>query len=258
MPENDTSFLAPTDVFAAIGLMTRLPVRVDPDRAQARGARAAWAYPIAGGVAAALAGGAGLVLHWADVPDTISAGLTLAILIILTGALHEDGLADTADGLWGGWTVERRLDIMKDSRIGSYGVLALIVSVLLRWAALVSLINSALFLPAMMAAAMLSRSGMIAVMSGLSNARKGGLSANTGRPSKQTTGLGIGLAGAMTLLVCGFGGTVLLVGVTALTTLGAAAIAQAKIKGQTGDILGATQQLNEIALLATCAGLALQ
>ncbi len=62
--------------------------------------------------------------------------MSLGLLAMMTGAMHEDGLADTVDGFWGGWTVQRRLEIMKDSHIGSYGVIALVLSLGLRWMAL--------------------------------------------------------------------------------------------------------------------------
>ncbi|MCL4107731.1 UNVERIFIED_CONTAM: hypothetical protein GTU68_022192 [Idotea baltica] len=235
--------------------MTRLPIPVDAEKAQARGAQAAWAYPVAGGLAALLAGLGGLGFGALGLPDTIVAGLALAVLILITGALHEDGLADTADGLWGGWTLDRRLEIMKDSHIGSYGVLALTLSVLLRWACLVALVPTGAFLPALVVAGMLSRAGMIAVMGALRNARKGGLSATTGRPQTGIIAIGGGLAVLATLLCFGFAATFALMITLVFVTSSAAAIANRKIGGQTGDTLGATQQINEIALLACLAAL---
>jgi len=83
-------------------------------------------------------------------PQPVAVFLCLMTAIILTGGLHEDGLADTADGFGGGWTRERRLAIMKDSHIGTYGVLALIFALALKAAALASL-PSSLISPALVA-----------------------------------------------------------------------------------------------------------
>jgi len=132
---NDDGPIRTGDIPAAIGLLSRLPVPVDTDLATRRGARAAWAYPLAGLVVGALAGLVAQVALWLGLPPSIAALLALAAMIAITGALHEDGLADSADGLWGGWDRARRLEIMKDSRIGTYGVLALGLTLLLRAAA---------------------------------------------------------------------------------------------------------------------------
>ena len=121
------------DVPAALGLLTRLPFHVDAEWAMARGARSAWAYPLAGtllGIGAVALTIAGISL---GIPAAMMALIILSAWVFCIGALHEDGLADTFDGLWGGWDHERRLDIMKDSRIGTYGVIALALSLAVRW-----------------------------------------------------------------------------------------------------------------------------
>ena len=234
------------DLALACALLTRIPVPVDPGFAASRGARAAWAYPLAGALVAALAGAAALGAARLGVPATLIAGLAIALQVVLSGGMHEDGLADAADGLWGGWTRERRLEIMKDSRIGSYGVLAIVLAIGLRWSALTALAPD--LLAAMLAAALLSRAAMVAVMATLPNAREGGLSRGVGRPSAGTA-----MAAA---LIAGLGGLALLgpaILVTALAAalagLACALIAYRKIGGQTGDILGAVQQISEIAVL---------
>ncbi|MEO0829047.1 MAG: adenosylcobinamide-GDP ribazoletransferase, partial [Pseudomonadota bacterium] len=113
------------DPLAALGLLTRLPVRL-PDAAISRGAKAAWAWPLAGLVVASLTAVIALLTLKAGLPQSLAAGLALGVQIMVTGGLHEDGLADTTDGIWGGWDKARRLEIMRDSRIGAYGVLALV------------------------------------------------------------------------------------------------------------------------------------
>ena len=243
MSNRDMALMRLSDIGEAIGLLTRLPVQLD---GAPRGAAAAWAYPIAG-LAVGLIGACVAWLTMGFHP-VLNAGLTLAVMTIVTGALHEDGLADTVDGLWGGWTAERRLEIMKDSHIGTYGVLALISSVVLRWAALVVIADQGSLWPIVLVLATLSRAPMVAVMHVLPNARTSGLSSSTGRPSAQTTGLGLGLAAVLAFVALGFSGAglVLLLGVTTFAII---AIAARKIGGQTGDILGATQQVSEIAVL---------
>lgn len=238
------------DIAEAIGLLTRLPLRLT--RAP-RGAKAAWAYPLAGVAVGGLA--AVVATLTAVLPAALSAGLALATMVIITGALHEDGLADTLDGLWGGWTKERRLEIMRDSRIGAYGVLALVFGIGLRWVALASLAESGALALALIAAAAMSRAPMVVVMASLPHARTDGLSQSTGRPDMNCTLVAVLIAALIGLLVTGGTALIILV-VLALITLAVIAIARAKIGGQTGDILGASQQVSEIAILAAFAALA--
>ncbi|WP_333815078.1 adenosylcobinamide-GDP ribazoletransferase, partial [Tabrizicola sp.] len=120
-PIRDIALRLPSDLLSGFALLTRLPL---PNH-RATGAASAWTWPLVGavlgGIGAALASGA----LWLGVTPGVTAVLVLALGAMLTGGLHEDGLSDTADGLYGGWTKERRLEILKDSRVGSFGVLAL-------------------------------------------------------------------------------------------------------------------------------------
>ena len=238
------------DIPAALGLLTRLPIRVDTDAAQDRGARAAWAWPLAGAIVGVIAAVAGALALWLDLPHSVAAGIVLAVQIIVTGAMHEDGLADSADGLWGGWDKVRRLDIMKDSHIGTYGVLALVLSVGLRWAALSSLIGLGWLWPAVILAAVLSRLAVVGLMHALPPARIGGLSRSVGRPPRQTLALACGIGLGAALIWVGPWALALTLTVGGVAT-GWAMIARSKIGGQTGDILGAAQQLAEITVLLT-------
>ncbi len=247
MPDRDTALMQLGDVTEAIQLLTRLPV---PHSGVYRGARAAWAYPLAG-LAVGLIGA--LIAAWTHaLPPMVSAGLVLAVLIIATGAMHEDGLADTADGLWGGSDADSRLAIMKDSRIGAFGVLALILAIGLKWAALGAIAGSGTLWPAVLVAAALSRVPMVAVMYLLPNARGDGLSAQTGHPSRDTTLVALGIGAVGCFVAFGMAGVFLVLLLAALT-LAVTAIAKRKIGGQTGDILGAVQQLSEIAILVFAA-----
>ena len=242
----DSRSPSPWDPAVALVLLTRLPLPALPERCFARQARAAWAFPLVGLVVALLAGLAGWLAMGLGLPAGIAAGVVLATQIVLTGAMHEDGLADSCDGLWGGYARERRLEIMRDSVIGTYGVLGLVISVGLRWQAL------ALLLPVgiggLIAAAVLSRGLLPALMTALPPARSDGLSKGVGVPGWDTAGvaliLGLGIAlfagGAVVLLPA----LVAVLGVVAVS-----ALAKAKLGGQTGDILGAAQQVAEVVIL---------
>lgn len=246
-PETDTALFRPGDIMAAIGLLTRLPVPVS-DAATRRGARAAWAYPLAGLVVAGLGGATGWAALALGLMPWLSAGLALTVMVAATGALHEDGLADCADGFWGGWTRVRRLEIMKDSHIGTYGVLALVLGTGLRWGALTVLFDHGTVAAPIIAAAMLSRAAMPALMAALPHARDTGLSHHVGQPAAGTVVLGGLLAVVAAFLLLGWAALGAL-GMTACAAAVVAFVARARIGGQTGDVLGGTQQVCEICVL---------
>lgn len=238
------------DLPVAVALLTRLPLPALPDAAFVRHARAVWAFPLVGALVALLAG----IIGWAalamGLPVTVTALLVLGAQIIITGAMHEDGLADSADGIWGGLSAERRLAIMRDSHIGTYGVLALVLSLSLRWGALTSLIGSGYLWGPLLAAGTLSRAGLPLLMAALPHARNDGLSHKIGRPNSTTVALALLLGVGLALLGSGVP-ALLAVTVSAVMLAGLGALARARIGGQTGDILGAAQQLGEIAVLLT-------
>ncbi|PRX35098.1 cobalamin-5'-phosphate synthase [Meinhardsimonia xiamenensis] len=243
------------DIGAALGLLTRLPLPAGLADGRARGAAAAWAWPLAGlvvGLIAALAGALALAL---GLPAGLAAAAALGVQVMVTGAMHEDGLADCADGFWGGWSRERRLEIMRDSRIGSFGVLALVLTVIARWSALAALFAAGSVAAPLLAAAALSRAAMAAIMALLPGARSDGLSASVGRPAARIVWWALGVAALAAVLFTGLSG--LLAGGTAaaLGAVGVAALARARIGGQTGDVLGAGQQMSELAALAAFAAL---
>ena len=246
MPETDMSRPAFSDIAVAFALLTRLPLPRLPDAAYADQARSGWAFGLVGLAVALIAGAVGLLAMGAGLPVGVAAGLVIATQMIVTGAMHEDGLADTADGLWGGWTRERRLEIMKDSAIGTYGVLSLIVVVGLRWSALSLLLAHGIW--PLIIAAMASRAVLPGIMSLMPHARSTGLSHSVGAPTAVIAALAA-LVGVLPALILGGPAALLplivaLVGVVALC-----AIARAKIGGQTGDILGAAQQICETLIL---------
>lgn len=238
------------DLRAALSLLTRLPL---PAPAAFPKPPAVWAWPLAGLVVGGMAALCGMAALALGLPPALAAVAVLAVGCLTTGALHEDGLADTADGLWGGWDKDRRLAIMKDSHIGSYGVMALLLVTLARWSAAAALLAAGDW-RALIAAATLSRTPMGVLMATLPNARGAGLSQSVGRPTAMQVGLSILLAAGLALGLTGSAALVLLP-MVGVVTLVLARIAMAKIGGQTGDILGASQQLAELAALASAVAL---
>lgn len=237
------------DFGVALVLLSRWPIRI-PDSAFEHQARAIWAFPVVG-----LALGATTCLLFAflmqlGVPIAIAAILVAAFSTLQIGAMHEDGLADCADGFWGGFTRERRLEIMKDSSIGAYGMLMLIFAIALRILCFIALAQNGA-ITAILAAAVLSRGVMASVMSFLPMAKSNGLAASVGMPAKQTgiVALVIGLGFAVYL-------TPLIACIAALITAFLwSKVAQSKIGGQTGDVLGASQQISELSFLVICTAL---
>lgn len=249
------------DVMRAVAFLSRIPV---PDRFFVGPPRPlsalAAVFPLAGMLVTAPAAAFLLILSAAAADPLLAAFLALALQTVLTGVLHEDGLADSADGLFGGRNRERALEIMKDSRIGSYGAAALFLSFAIRAAALAALARhgSAALAPlALLAAAALSRAAMVRHWQRLPAARAEGVAAAAGAPSRDAAlaalGLAVLLSGA--LVAAGFGLAPLLAALAAtlLAIRVMARLARAKIGGHTGDTIGATQQLAEIAVLAALA-----
>jgi adenosylcobinamide-GDP ribazoletransferase len=233
------------DLLSAFALLTRLPL---PDH-RSTGAASAWAWPLVGAVLGALAALVACAALWLGVTPGVTAVLVLGTLAMLTGALHEDGLSDTADGLYGGWTRERRLEIMKDSRIGSFGMLALLLVTLARWSALTALLVHGGHWQALIAAGALSRAPMGLIMAVLPSARGEGLSHATGRPNLRVALLGASMAVAIACLLAGWAALPMIAAAFVVSAL-LALSALRRIGGQTGDILGASQQLAEVACLA--------
>ena len=249
MTNRDTASLALADLAAAFSLLTRLPV---PAQHEAPSPRAAWAWPVAGAAVGALAATATSAALALSLPAGVAAAIALVTAALLTGGLHEDGLADTADGLMGGHNRERRLEIMKDSRIGSYGTLALLLVTLIRWSALTALVATGHHWPALIAAGALSRAPMAVLISTLPNARGTGLSHLTGQAPRNAMLGALAIAATFAFLSTGLTFIPLALAAAATTAL-LARTAMKRIGGQTGDILGASQQLAEAAALSLAA-----
>lgn len=228
----------------AVILLTRVPFGRLRNPVPPLGA-AAWAFPLAGLLIGLIAG----AVLWAalalGLSPPVAGGLALAAQVMAAGALHEDGLADICDGFWGGTSRERRLQIMRDSRIGSYGTVGLILTLGLRWLGLAALAE-AQAIAAVIAVAMASRVAPVVLMAWLPSARTDGLGAQ-GRTVGTASVLAATLLGGLPMLILPQGWAALVLASLAVALL--ALTARRKIGGQTGDVLGAGQQAAEIALL---------
>ena len=241
------------DLRMAASFVTILPVASSKPAGDGAVARATWALPIAG----LLVGLAGAFVYKIasrfGLTPNLAALLALATTTLITGALHEDGLADTADGLGGGRTRERKLEIMRDSRIGTYGVCALILSFGLRWSALAAIANPWGVALALCAAHTAARAGVPAFMSLVAPARPDGLSASAGSPPGRSVALAFAVGTFALALALGPGKALVALILLSLAGYMLARLAIRQIGGQTGYILGAFEQLGEILILLVAA-----
>lgn len=235
----------------AWAFLTRLPGGAHPDGDRALGASVPW-FPVVGALLGVLTGGVYVAASEFVAPFTAA---ILAVLagVIVTGAFHEDGLADTADSL-GAYTRERRLEVMKDSRVGTFGSLALVFSVLIRVAALYRLSPTDGFV-ALILAHTIGRSLATIVMLSTSPASPSGLgqgyTAHLPRAAVAAMGvivLGAGAVGGPAAFV-GYCGALLGAGLIVL-------LARRAFGGTTGDVLGAIEQVGEMAVLLAASRLA--
>jgi adenosylcobinamide-GDP ribazoletransferase len=225
----------------AFGLLTRIPLPNFEHHTTASLASAFWAYPVAG----AAVGFVGAVVVWVAAALGFSTGVcvvaALAALILAGGALHEDGLADFWDGLGGGETREDKLEIMRDSRIGTYGVLALLLMLGLYGLLLVNLYHYAglaTVAAGLIASEAAARGAMAIPLGTMLPARTDGLGQTMAEMQATTLAVGMGIAAVLALLLLGINGFAVIFG----AAIGAAAIsilASGFLGGFTGDVLGA-------------------
>ncbi|WP_193366632.1 adenosylcobinamide-GDP ribazoletransferase [Pelagibius marinus] len=247
------------DLLEAARLLTRLPLP-RPTQPGARASHSSRCYPLVG-VGVGLVAGLGFAAaDWLALPPFAAALAALTLSILVTGALHEDGLADVADGFGGGRDRARKLAIMRDSRIGSYGVLALILVLAARGGSLIAIAESpagsCAAAAALVAAHSLSRAGLAPIMWALPQARSDGLAAATGRPGGADALAAAVIGAVIALLLLDLAVTLVAVLAVAVLQGGLALQARRQIGGVTGDVLGAAQQLGEAAvLLVACASL---
>ncbi len=211
--------------------------------------RAAWTFPVVGILVGIVGGVVYGLAYRLGLPFWPAAALCVAATMILTGCLHEDGLADTIDGFGGGEAREQKLDIMRDSRIGTYGVCALAIAILLRVSALALLGAAGPVMAALIASHAAGRAVMPAFMALLPPARRDGLSASAGQPPLGSVAAAAVLGVLILILCLGFGHGLAALIVLAIAAALIAWLSLHQIGGQTGDVLGAVEQVSEIAIL---------
>jgi len=237
------------DLGAAAAFLTRVPV--PPRDAPFNLARAYRAFPLVGAAIGAAIGVVDLVLLRVGLPAIAAAALALGAGALLTGALHEDGLADVADGFGGGRDKAAKLEVMRDSRLGTYGVLVLLTAFVTKVGALAALPRGHVIL-GLMATHALARAPL-AVLAGTMLYAREGLAASVGRPDRAACTAAVLVAVVVALLALPVGTALVAILVTAGSAACFAMIAQRQIGGQTGDVLGAAEQVCEIAVLVLLA-----
>ena len=245
----------------ALGFLTRisLPGKTFAANPDAKLAESADVFPIVGLVVALPAAFVFFIasLIW---PPAISAALALITLTIVTGALHEDGLADCADAFFGARDVTRRLEIMKDSRIGAFGGLALVFVFALGLACLTQIAEANgtyAVIAALFVAAFASRAGIVWHWHVLPPARADGLAASQGKPEwsavVRVALYAVIMALPLVFAMFGFSALITTIGFSFIATLSIMILARAKIGGHTGDTLGLSQKITELSVLLALA-----
>lgn len=239
-------------LLGAIQFLTRVPVRT---KTAVEHHRVVPWFSIVGGLIGIVVGAVAAGLSEL-VPIPVAAGLAIIVGLLITGAFHEDGLADIADAFGGGWTRQQRFEILKDSRHGTYGVAALTSSILLRMICVASISSPAAVFAGLVAAHTLARTAAVGVLVVAPPAARSGLGADTARslrPLPTVLGLisGIGVVGAVTGWWAGPLVVASLVGAG-----GVVGLAIRKIGGIAGDVLGGVEQVVECLVLVIVAGLA--
>ena len=234
----------------ATAFLTRLPV---PGRHGQDLAHAANAFPLVGALVGLIAGLAYLLAWWLSLGPWLSAVAAVLAAIAVTGALHEDGLADVADGLGARGAREGRLAAMRDSRIGAFGVIALVLALGARIGGLAELHGPATVILTLIAAGAISRAAMVVAMRYMPAARSDGLGAGAGTPGMEDMLVALAIAAVLAvamMLPWGWLPAILFGGGFAWILAWRARLA---FGGKTGDVLGAIQQVAEIGVICAAA-----
>jgi len=232
-------------LLAALQFLTRVPIRLKKE--PSLNATVAW-FPLAGAIIGAAVGGTAAGL-WHVVPPLVAGAVGVTVGLLITGAFHEDGLGDIADAFGGGWTVERRLEILKDSRHGTYGVAAICASIVLRVVALGSLPGPWAMFTGAVAAHTMGRVAAVGMAGTMKLATHSGLGADYGRGTTRLRAA-VSVVGGTALTAVAVGWWALpLVGAALIAVLATGTLARRKIGGISGDVLGATEQVAEILCL---------
>lgn len=243
-----------TDIRIAVTFLTRLPIRSFETVYPEQLLRAQRVLPLVGAIIGIAIGLVYAALTTIGAPALASAALALGVGALITGALHEDGLADMADGFGGGRDKDSKLEIMRDSRLGTYGALVTIASFTIKASAL-STLSGVAAVAALAACHALARGGVSAISISLPFARKDGLAATAGRPSLATAGTSALLAIAIAFIVLPWFVAVVAALGAVLSFAAVRSLASRQIGGQTGDVLGAAEQIAEAVILLILATL---
>ncbi len=235
----------------AVHFLTRIPTPFDIGYSSERLRDANRYYPLVGGVIGTVAALAFFLTDLA-LPTLIAVLIATVATALLTGAFHEDGLADTFDGISGGYDRARSLEIMHDSRIGTFGALALILVISLKVASLTAIADTATVVVALIAAHILSRTSTVVVKATSTYARENGIAGPQDLPLRPINATVAIITGLIALAAI----AVILDPAAALLTIAGATIGhilirvyfQPRLKGHTGDTLGATQQITELSI----------
>jgi len=236
------------DFKTAVGFLTRLPMPHPEGAMPPNFLRAQRMFGVVGALIGATAGVLCLGLRHVGVPDLAAAALALGAGSILTGALHEDGLADVADGFGGGHDPAAKLEIMRDSRLGTYGALVLMAVFVAKVSAL-AVLPDGFVVQGLIASHALARGVLPFMATSLPYARKDGMAATAGQPDSPTAMTAGAFAFLIALLVLPWREALGAALVAAACAIGMAWLAQRQIGGQTGDVLGCAEQLGETAIL---------
>jgi len=240
------------DLVFSLIFLTRIPLPAGPAAREHPLASAMRVFPVAGAIIGTIGALAFAAARALGAPSPLAGAIAVAALVAVTGSLHEDGFADVADGFGGGRTRERKLEIMHDSRLGSYGGAALALSLILRVTAAGTL-GTWDAACAFVAAGALSR-GLIPVSMTLNlSARSDGVGASSGHPADGSTWMAVFVALLAALVVLGpaQGLVCFVLGLAAVAAL--AALARRQIGGYTGDVLGAGAQTVDILVMVAVA-----
>jgi adenosylcobinamide-GDP ribazoletransferase len=235
------------DIVVATRFLTRIPIGRSGET-HTNLASAARAFSLVGaavGLIGSVAFGLAILV---GLPPFLAALIALGALILVTGALHEDGLADAADGM-GGSTPRVRLAIMRDSRIGVFGALALILSVLARAGALTALAAPWPAAMALIAAGSLSRGILPGIMSRVGLASKISVAAAAGTPSTATAATAAIVGGVLSIICLGPTAGFVVIALAGLIACIGGRLARWFLGGYNGDLLGAIQQAVETVVL---------
>ncbi len=236
------------DLLRAVVFLTRIPAPY-PDGPAKPLADSLWIAAPVGAAIGAVGAAVFAVFHALALPPAVAATAAVAATVWLTGALHEDGLADCADGFGGGFTRARKIEIMRDSRVGTYGAAAMILSLTVRIAALASLATPAGVFLALVVAHAVSRSQTLGLLTLFSPAGHAGLGAEAGGPSLGRALVALLLGLVIAVLCVGLGAGLLAALLAWLAAIGVLMLAKHQLGGYTGDVLGTAQQAAEIAAL---------